>query len=130
MRSAAATPGASEAKTGVEPRDGVRLAADHQAVAALGAPDPAARADVDVVDAPLAQACRVAEVVGVVGVAAVDDRVAGLEHLGERGDRGLRDPPAGTITQTARGAGSRATRSANESAPIAPSAASTPQRRG
>ena len=47
---------------------------------------------------------RVADVVVVVGVAAVDDHVAGLEHLGERrGSSSSVISPAGTITQTARG---------------------------
>ena len=44
-------PGASVAKIGSSRCTDVRLAADHQAVAALEAPDAAARADVDVVDA-------------------------------------------------------------------------------
>ncbi len=78
-----------------EPVDDLRLAADHQAEAALEAPDAAARADVDVVDAFLLELLRVANVVVVVGVAAVDDRVAGLEHLGQRLDRLVGDLAGG-----------------------------------
>ena len=59
------------------------VAADHQAVAALQAEDAAAGADVDVVDALLPQLLGPADVVAVVGVAAVDDDVALVE---ERGD--------------------------------------------
>ena len=57
-----------------------RFAADHQAVAALQAPDAAAGADVDVVDAPLGELAGAADVVVVVRVAAVDDDVAALEQ--------------------------------------------------
>ena len=42
---------------------------------------------VDVMDALLAQLVRVPDVGDVVRVAAVDDRVAGLEDVAERGDR-------------------------------------------
>jgi hypothetical protein len=56
--------------------DRLVAAADHQAVAALAAPDAAADADVHVVDALAAELTRAAQVVDVIGVAAVDDRVA------------------------------------------------------
>ena len=69
--------------------DRVVVAADHQAVAALEAEDAAAGADVDVVDALLAQLRGPADVVAVVGVAAVDDDVALVQ---QRGD--LVDDPA------------------------------------
>ena len=84
VRGAESTPGAIVAKIGLEVVDDLLLAADHQAEAALEAPDAAARAAVDVVDALLAQRRRVPDVVDVVRVAAVDDDVAGLEHLRER----------------------------------------------
>ena len=45
---------------GREPVDGLVVAADHQAEAALEAPDAAADADVDVVDPSLAQLARAA----------------------------------------------------------------------
>ena len=71
--------------------DDLLLAADHEAEPALDSPHAAARADVDVVDALLAQLVGVADVLDVVRVAPVDDRVPGLEHLGERRDRLVRD---------------------------------------
>ena len=67
----------------VEVRDDLVLAADHQAVAALEAEHAAAGADVDVVDALLAQLGRPVDVLAVVGVAAVDDDVARLHQLGQ-----------------------------------------------
>ena len=123
VRGAAPTPGAIAAKIGSSRVDRVVLAADHQAVAALEAPDAAAGADVDVVDAALGQRGRARDVVAVVGVAAVDDDVARLEQRGQAVDGRLGDPPAGTITHTARGLASFATRSSSESAPVAPSPA-------
>ena len=65
---------------GGEPPDRVRGAADHHAVADLQAPDPAARADVDVVDVFATQFLRAGDVVDVVRVAAVDDAVAGFQE--------------------------------------------------
>src|SRR4029079_2747939 len=64
--------------------------ADHQAVAALEAPDAAGRADVDVVDPVLGADLGAADVVLEVRVAAVDDRVALVEHLAQPGDGVLR----------------------------------------
>lgn len=62
----------------VEATDGVARTADHQAIAALEPPDSPARAAVEVVDALGDQLfCRAADVVVVVGVAAVNDLVAG-----------------------------------------------------
>src|SRR3954466_12126677 len=57
VRTAASTPGAGASpggerlQHGREPVDGLVVTADHQAVTALAAPDAAADADVDVVDA-------------------------------------------------------------------------------
>ena len=76
----------------LEAGHGLVVAADHHAVAALEAPDAAADADVDVVDLPLAELARAAEVVDVVRVAAVDDRVALLEVRRELGQNGIDDP--------------------------------------
>jgi hypothetical protein len=67
----------------VEPLDRLVGPADHQAVAALEPPDTAARADVEVVDAARLERLGAVDVVAVVGVAAVDDRVAGLHQPGE-----------------------------------------------
>src|SRR5215218_4195992 len=77
----------------VEPLHRPVGAADHQAVAALEPEDAAAGAAVDVVDPPLSHLFGAADVVPVVGVAAVDDRVAGLQHRGDRVDRLLGDLP-------------------------------------
>ena len=59
-------------------------AADHEAEAAIEAEHAAARAAVEVVDPPLAELGGAADVVPVVGVAAVDDRVARAEERAER----------------------------------------------
>ena len=75
-----------------EAADGLVVAADHQAVAALAAPDASADADVDVVDAPAAELGRAAQVVDVVRVAAVDDRVALGQVRRELAHDGVHDP--------------------------------------
>ena len=64
----------------VEVPDGFVRPADHQAVAAVKAPDAAARPDVDEMDAGGADARARIDGVAVVGVAAVDDDVAGLKQ--------------------------------------------------
>ena len=69
---------------------GLVVAADHHAVANLEAPDAAAHAHVHVVHPVLAQVLLAALVVRPAGVAAVDDRVALVEQLGELLDRALR----------------------------------------
>ena len=65
------------------------LAADHQGVAHLEAPDPAAGAGIHVADALLRERLLAPDVVVEVRVAAVDDRVAGLQVLQELLDLGL-----------------------------------------
>ena len=83
---------------------------------------PPRRPGIDVVDALRLERAVAADVVVEVGVAAVDDRVARLEVLEQLVDLGLRRRrPAGTITQTARGFSSAATRSAIEKDALAPS---------
>ena len=67
----------------IEPIDGLLVAADHQAIAALQAPDAAAGAAVDVVDALGLQRLGPPDVVLVEGVAAVDDAVARLQQRAE-----------------------------------------------
>jgi hypothetical protein len=57
--------------------------ADHHAIAAFEPPHAAGRADVDIVDALRAEFLRVADVVDIVRVPAVDDAVARLEQRGE-----------------------------------------------
>ena len=68
-----------------------RLAADHQAVAPLQAPDAAARADVHVVDALRLQLGRAPDVVVVVGVAAVDHHVVAREERNQGAERRIDD---------------------------------------
>jgi hypothetical protein len=57
--------------------DHVRLAADHQAVAAFSSPDAAAGADVDIVNAAPGELFRAPDVIDVIGIAAVDEDVTG-----------------------------------------------------
>ncbi|NWJ69594.1 decarboxylating 6-phosphogluconate dehydrogenase [Pseudonocardia sp. ICBG1122] len=66
--------------------DVLGLAARHQAVAVVLAPDPARDAAVDVADAVRVEQRGVGLVVGVAGVAAVDDQVTGLQRGRQRGD--------------------------------------------
>ena len=111
--------GASVAKIGSRCCTDVVLAADHLAVAALQAPDAAAGADVDVVDALGLQLRGAADVVEVVGVAAVDDDVAGLQG-GTRSASVVSTTAAGTISQTARGWSASCTKSSSDDAPSPP----------
>jgi hypothetical protein len=67
----------------VEMPHDVVLAADHLAIAALEAPDAAAGADVDVMNALGGEFLGAANVVDVIGIAAVDHDVAGFELRGE-----------------------------------------------
>src|SRR5207245_194537 len=67
-----------------------RAAAAHQAVAVLQSPDAAAGAGVDVGQAARGQLLAAPDVVLPLRVTPVDDRVAALEHPGERPDRRLR----------------------------------------
>src|SRR6185295_15910028 len=55
------------------------FAADHHAIAALQTPDAAARADVNIVDAFCGQLFGAANIIDVVGIAAVDQDIAALE---------------------------------------------------
>src|SRR5208282_6371934 len=66
----------------VAPED-IQLAADHQAVAKLESPDAAASADIHQVQLHAGEYGSAADVIVKVGVAAVDDRVAGLEQFGQ-----------------------------------------------
>ena len=77
----------------LEASEGAFVAADHEAVAALETEHAAARPAVQVVDTAGLELLRAADVVGVVRVAAVDDRVPRLELVGEVLEDGLRDAP-------------------------------------
>ena len=95
-------------------RDDVRVAADHQPVAVLQAPDAARDAGVEEADAGLGQHVGVRLVVLVVRVAAVDDDVAGGQQPGELVDRRASViAPDGTITQTTRSPAGSASTSAS-----------------
>ncbi len=72
-----------------------RIAADHQAVALLQPPYPAAGAGVHVIDALLREGARAALRIPVVRVAAVDDRVTGGEQRLQRADRAVGDLAGG-----------------------------------
>jgi len=72
-------------KDGIETRDGFVGTAEHHAVSAVDAPDAAAGADVDVVNALVFQRAGAADIILVIRVAAVDDGVAGLHETGELG---------------------------------------------
>ena len=96
------------------------LPADHQAVAAVETPDATAYADIEIVDALLAEGGGARDVVAVVGVATIDDHVAGI-HLPAKAAHGLiSDPPGRYITQTARGLSSLSTSCSREVVAIPP----------
>ena len=67
----------------IETGDGFRRAADHHAVAAIQAPDPARSAAIDIGHALVGQCLGPANVVLVEAVAAVDDGVAGREQVAQ-----------------------------------------------
>src|SRR5277367_5079594 len=69
-------------ENGVEVFNDVILAANHLAVAPLEAPDAAAGANVAIVEALGGELFGAANVVYVVGIAAVDDDIAGIEFAG------------------------------------------------
>ena len=67
------------------------FAPDHQAVAAIEAPNAAARAAIDMVNAFAPEVFSPPHVVSVEGVPAVYDGVAGIEKLAQLRDRVLGD---------------------------------------
>ena len=73
--------------------DDVGFASDHEAVAPVDSPHAAARPAVDVVDAPVGEVGGTADVISVVGVAAVDDDVSSLHVGGEVFDGLASDVP-------------------------------------
>ena len=79
-------PGARDLEDGLAALEGGVGAADHEAVAAVGSPDAAAGAAVDVVDGFGLEVFGAADVVLVEGVAAVDEDVVGGEVGEEVGD--------------------------------------------
>ena len=94
-------PGASDTKSGSRCCDDRRFAANHHAVAALEAPDAAARPHVHVVDPLRGELLRAPDVVDVVRIATVDQDVVWLEQRHEIvdarvHDRGRDHQPDGT----------------------------------
>ena len=87
-----AASGSERFENRVEVLDDVVFAANHLAVTALEAPDAAAGADVNVVDAFGGELLGAADVVDVVGVAAVDDDVADVELAAQFVERGVHHP--------------------------------------
>ena len=81
--SAVPRPGAMRLEQRVEPLHDLGLPADHEAEAALQPEHPAARPDVDVVDVLRRELLGPGDVVAVVGVAAVDHHVTGLQQRDE-----------------------------------------------
>ena len=107
----------------VEPGHDLGFPADHQAVAAFESPHPAAGAAVHVVNVLGDQPFGPGDVIAVIGVAAVDDRVAGLQQR-ESSSRVESTMAAGNINHTARGRSNLSTSSCSEVAPVAPSSSS------
>src|ERR1700722_20420570 len=70
----------------IEPLDDRGLSADHVAIASLQTPHAAADADIDVMQAFLPQRAGTAQIVMVVGVAAVDDGVPRLQQRRQLGE--------------------------------------------
>src|SRR5258705_9104292 len=96
-RCVAAT-GGERLEDGVEMADGIVFAADHLAIAALESPNAAARADIHIVNAFRREFLGAANVVDVVGVAAVDDDVAGLKLRSQVVQRGVDDATLHDLT--------------------------------
>src|SRR5690349_8611902 len=84
--------GCQRCKDRIEVLDRLLLAADHQAIAPLEPPDPAAGAAIEVAHALSLQLPGAADVILVERVAAIDHDVAGIEKLAELPHRLLRRP--------------------------------------
>ncbi len=89
VRGAASKAGGQRREDGIEPLDDLGVAADHLTVTALLAPDTARGPDVDIANALRRERFGAADVVAVVGVAAVDDHVTGREERHELSDGGV-----------------------------------------
>src|SRR6266849_373057 len=84
-----AAAGSERFENGVEMANGVVFATDHLAIAALQSPNTAPGADIDVVNAPGGKFFGASNVVDVIGVAPVDDDVAGFELRSEVAQGGI-----------------------------------------
>ena len=99
--------------------DDRNFAANHHAIAALQTPDAAARSHVDVVNFLRREFLGAPDIIDVVRIPAINEDVAGLEIRAPGRRWFCPRPPAGTMSQTARGFASFCTKSASEEAPIA-----------
>ncbi len=99
--------GSEGVEDGLQPGDVVAVASHHQAEPLLEPPDAAAHTGVDEAQASLGQHAATADRLLVVGVAAVDHQVAGLQQAGQLVDGGLRRVAGGHHhpRQTRRGQG-------------------------
>ncbi len=86
--------GSKRRKDRVEMLDDRLFAADHHAVTPLQPPDPAAGPDIDVMDPSRRQLLGAPDIVDVIGIAAVDQDVVGLES-GQNVGNGLVDDGRG-----------------------------------
>ena len=86
-----ATSGREPRQDGIEMLNGRGVAADHHAVAPLEPPDAATGADVDIMNALGGEFSGPPNVVDVIGIAAVDQDVAGVEERREFGNRLVND---------------------------------------
>src|SRR6185437_6299635 len=71
-------PGSKGGEDWLETLDHVWFAANHQTISVFRTPDPAAGPNIDIVDTLRLEFARAANVVDVVGIASVNDGVAGL----------------------------------------------------
>ena len=72
-------------------RDRLALAADHQAVPLIEAEDAAAGTDVEITDASRLELLCPADVIVIVGIAAVDEHVAGCQQRSQLPDHRVDD---------------------------------------
>src|SRR5262249_9019664 len=86
-----ARPGRERDKNRIKTVDDVLLAANHHAVSAFEAPDPAARSDVNVMQAAPLERLSTADIVFPEGVAAIDDDIARCEQHAKLVDGAFRD---------------------------------------
>src|SRR6267378_425640 len=70
-------------KNGIKMADSIIFAANHLAVAALQSPHAAAGADINIVNAFCRKLLGAANIIDVIGVATVDDDIAGFQLRGE-----------------------------------------------
>ena len=80
-------------ENGIKALYGGLVTADHHAIAAVQAPNAAARSDVDIINSLGLQRFGAPKVIPPKAVATVDDDVARFKQLGKLPDRGIRWHP-------------------------------------